>query len=47
MNDKTEYVIDFYKYLQCPRCIESGLYCKPHRIEVEKILNQNLKEKHA
>ncbi len=47
MGDETEQVIDFHKYLKCHMCIESGLYCKPHRIEVEKILNQNSKKKHA
>jgi len=44
---ENEYVIDFYKYLNCPECKDAGLYCKIHRTEVEKILDQKLKEKHA
>jgi len=32
--------IEFTKYLNCPDCRESGLYCPQHRIEVEKILEQ-------
>ena len=36
-NDK----IDFYKYLNCPNCKKSGLYCQKHRVEVEQILKQN------
>ena len=31
-------MIDYYKYLRCPDCVEKGLYCKPHKIEVEKLL---------
>jgi len=31
-------MIDFNKYLSCPDCRESGLYCPKHRIEVEEIL---------
>ena len=27
--------MDYSKYLQCPDCQESGLYCNKHRIEVE------------
>lgn len=32
-------MIDFYKYLKCPECRDSGLYCKEHKSEVERILN--------
>jgi len=45
MTNEYDYVIDYYKYLQCPKCKESGLYCKPHRLEVDNILNQNLKKR--
>ncbi|MCE2505577.1 MAG: hypothetical protein J4F36_03695 [Nitrosopumilaceae archaeon] len=31
-------MIDYYKYLKCPKCKESGLYCITHRKEVEQIL---------
>jgi len=31
-------LINFIKYLNCPDCKDSGLYCTEHRIEVEKIL---------
>jgi len=34
-------MIDFYKYLECPACQESGLYCKKHKNEVEKILAES------
>ena len=34
-------MIDYYKYLKCPDCIESGLYCSTHRKEVERILKEN------
>ena len=34
-------MIDYYKYLKCPACVDAGLYCKPHRKEVETILNKN------
>ena len=47
MDNELEGIIDFYKYLKYPKCIESGLYCKVHRVEVENILNQNSKMKHA
>ncbi len=33
------YVIDYDKYLQCPKCKESKLYCDLHKQEVDKILN--------
>ena len=33
--------INFEKYLGCPYCIKSGLYCAEHRSEVEQILKQN------
>jgi len=33
-------MIDYYKYLKCPKCKESGLYCYPHRKEVDKILEK-------
>ena len=31
-------MIDFYKYLNCHECRATGLYCKKHRVEVEKKL---------
>ncbi len=31
-------MIDYYKYLRCPECVENGLYCKVHKLEVEKLL---------
>jgi len=31
-------MIDFYKYLNCDECRESGLYCTEHREEVTQIL---------
>jgi len=34
-------MIDYYKYLKCQECKDSGLYCKTHRIEVDTILNNN------
>ena len=40
MTNKLDYVIDYDKYLQCPQCKESKLYCNLHKIEVDKILNQ-------
>jgi hypothetical protein len=30
--------IDYFKYLKCMECRKVGLYCPPHRDEVEKIL---------
>ncbi len=33
-------LINFIKYLNCPDCKDSGLYCSEHRIEVEKILEK-------
>ena len=33
-------LINFIKYLNCPDCKDSGLYCTEHRIEVEKILEE-------
>lgn len=32
--------VDYFKYLKCPECRKVGLYCGPHRIEVEKILEE-------
>ena len=32
------FMIDFSKYLECPDCKVSGLYCPTHRAEVEKKL---------
>jgi hypothetical protein len=32
--------MDYSKYLNCPRCHESGLYCPKHRIEVESSLRK-------
>ena len=40
-------IIDYNKYLQCSKCEESKLYCDIHKIEVDKILNQCYKKKHA
>lgn len=40
MTMESDYVIDYDKYLQCPKCKESRLYCNLHKIEVDKILNQ-------
>jgi len=37
---------NFYKYLKCPACQESGLYCKEHKKEVEKILAENELNQH-
>ncbi len=34
-------LIDFSKYLDCPDCKDSGIYCDEHRSEVEKILKEN------
>jgi len=31
---------DYSKYLHCPDCQESGLYCSKHRIEVEAALRK-------
>ena len=31
-------MIDYYKYLKCPECKDTRLYCKPHRIEVTQFL---------
>ena len=47
MGNENQHGIDFYKYLNCPDCKEVGLYCKIHRIEVENILNQELKKTYA
>ncbi|MCE9653414.1 MAG: hypothetical protein K8Q89_10245 [Nitrosarchaeum sp.] len=33
-------MINYYKYLKCPDCKKSGLYCPVHRKEVEKILQE-------
>lgn len=33
-------LINYIKYLNCPDCKDSGLYCREHRIEVEKILEE-------
>ena len=38
---KAEYVIDFYKYLNCPNCKELEFFCTTHKIEVDKIINQS------
>ena len=32
--------MDYSKYIHCPDCIESGLYCPRHQIEIERILRQ-------
>ncbi len=39
--DNSNIQIDFDKYLNCPYCKKSGLYCPEHRSEVEQILKQN------
>jgi len=31
-------MINFYKYLNCDACRETGLYCVEHRVEVTKML---------
>ncbi|MCV0391980.1 MAG: hypothetical protein K5790_01660 [Nitrosopumilus sp.] len=33
-------MINYYKYLKCPKCKESGLYCAVHRNEVEQMLEK-------
>jgi len=33
-------LINFIKYLNCQDCKDSGLYCREHRIEIEKILEE-------
>lgn len=33
-------LIDYEKYLRCPDCKKSGLYCSKHKAEVEKILSE-------
>jgi|SaaInlV_135m_DNA_2_1039731.scaffolds.fasta_scaffold197128_1 hypothetical protein len=38
-SDMSIQMIDYYKYLKCQECKDSGLYCKSHRIEVDAILN--------
>ncbi len=40
MTNESDCLIDYDKYLQCPKCKESKLYCNLHKIEVDKILNQ-------
>ncbi len=40
-------MINFYKYLKCPACQESGLYCKVHKGEVENILAENEPQIHG
>ena len=39
MASEYDYVIDYDKYLQCPKCKETKLYCDLHKLEVDKILN--------
>ena len=36
-------MIDYYKYLRCPECVENGLYCKPECIEqrLEHVVEEN------
>ena len=29
-------MIDFNRYLKCPDCIKSGLYCTTHKIDIQK-----------
>lgn len=33
-------MLDYAKYLDCQECRKIGLYCTPHRIEVEEILTK-------
>jgi len=40
MTNGYDYGIDYDKYLQCPKCKESRLYCSLHKLEVDKILNR-------
>jgi len=40
MTTKLDYGINYDKYLQCPKCKESRLYCDLHKLEVDKILDQ-------
>ena len=40
-------MIDFEKYLKCQDCKDSGLYCKKHREEVEKILEEQVNSQNA
>jgi hypothetical protein len=40
-------IIDYYKYLKCQECRKIGLYCLPHRLEVEKILARYREHKDA
>lgn len=47
MTNECECMIDYDKYLQCPKCKESKLYCDLHKIEVDKILNPYYKKKYA
>ena len=37
--------MDYTKYLNCEYCKEYGLYCKKHRIEVEKELKKKEMQK--
>jgi len=39
MTNEHDCGIDYDKYLQCPKCKESRLYCNLHKLEVDKILN--------
>lgn len=32
--------MDYSKYLHCPACQDSGLYCPKHRIEVQTTLRK-------
>ena len=34
-------MIDYYKYLKCPDCKESGMYCTIHKKEVDEILEKD------
>jgi len=33
-------MIDYIRYLNCEECRKTGLYCTPHRVEVEEILTK-------
>ncbi len=41
MANESNCVIDYDKYMQCPKCKESKLYCAQHKAEVDKILFQH------
>lgn len=40
-------MINFYKYLNCPKCREVEFYCPKHKREVEEILKKSNTASHA